>query len=127
MSGMSMGRPKQVVNPPQRGIFPLDHERECKAPMEQYTACLARERDTHYKCKDYSRLYLQCRMDHDLMAKENLDDLGFSNERRVMGAKEYDMKKEKQGFVAGKHISTDNSKWWFQKTFKSWSSSSSDS
>ena len=34
MASMSFSGGKQMVRPPQRGIFPLDHEAECK-PMVQ--------------------------------------------------------------------------------------------
>lgn len=34
MSGMSFSSGKQHVKPPQRGIFPLDHDAECKPAME---------------------------------------------------------------------------------------------
>ena len=52
-------------------------------------------------------------MDHQLMAKENLDQLGFSEEAVVQGAREYDKSKEIAGFTAGKHISH-KSKWWWE-------------
>ena len=114
MSSRSMGSGKQVVQPPQRGIFPLDHFADCKAPMEIYLSCLKEQADVHHKCRDYSKAYLQCRMDNELMSRENLDNLGFSADKQVTGATEYDHAKEKAGFVAGKHI-TKESKWWFQK------------
>jgi hypothetical protein len=34
MSSMSFSTSKQYVRPPQRGIFPLDHDSECRAKME---------------------------------------------------------------------------------------------
>ncbi|GAX22872.1 hypothetical protein FisN_24Lh159 [Fistulifera solaris] len=120
MSSISMGSGKQVVRPPQRGIFPLDHEASCKSKMEDYLICLKAEKDVHHKCRDLSRDYLQCRMDHQLMARENLDDLGFSPDKQVQGAREYDLRKEKEGFVAGKHIDKE-SKWWWQRPWgKGW-------
>ena len=67
------GQQKQVVKPPQRGIFPLDHDGDCKARMKDYLQCLDEEKSSHYKCRDLSRAYLQCRMDSKLMAKEDLD------------------------------------------------------
>ena len=108
------GAKKQVVRPPQRGIFPLDHFAECQEPMDLYLKCLEENKDVHHECREMSREYLKCRMDHGLMAKENLDQLGFASEAKVKGAREYDMAKEKAGFVAGKHIS-DKPKWWFQR------------
>lgn len=114
MSSRSMGSGKQVVQPPQRGIFPLDHMAECRETMEKYLDCLKDNKDLHHKCRDYSKDYLQCRMDRQLMSSENLDQLGFSEDARVEGAREYDNSKEKAGFIAGKHISKE-SKWWWQR------------
>ena len=34
MSSMNFSTAKQVVKPPQRGIFPLDHDAECRSKME---------------------------------------------------------------------------------------------
>ena len=113
MSSRSMGAGKQVVRPPQRGIFPLDHGAECRTTMERYLSCLQESNEVHHKCRDYSKEYLQCRMDHQLMAKENLDQLGFSEDAAVHGAREYDKSKEIAGFTAGKHISH-KSKWWWE-------------
>jgi hypothetical protein len=53
-------------------------------------------------------------MEHQLMAKEDLDQLGFSPESKVETVVEYDKAKEKEGFIAGKHIQQPI-KWWFQK------------
>jgi hypothetical protein len=39
--------------------------------------------------------------------------MGFSSDARVNSAEEYDKAKEKQGYVAGKHIVRE--KWWFQR------------
>jgi cytochrome c oxidase assembly protein subunit 19 len=113
---------QQVVRPPQRGIFPLDHYAECGAPMTAYLECLQDQNDEHHKCRDFSKEYLQCRMDRQLMAKEDLNALGYSKEAQVKGATEYDNAKEKAGFVAGKHIAKE-SKWWFQRpNNKQWES-----
>lgn len=114
MSSRSMGAGKQVVQPPQRGIFPLDHGAECRETMEIYLECLKESKDMHHKCREYSKDYLQCRMDRQLMSPENLDQLGFAEHAKVEGAREYDNSKEKAGFTAGKHISRE-SKWWWQK------------
>ena len=58
-------------------------------------------------------------MDKELMSKENLDDMGYGKEQEVHGATEYDKAKERNGYVAGKHISKP-SQWWFQKSRKDW-------
>lgn len=121
---MNFSTAKQYVRPPQRGIFPLDHDGECRPFMESYLECLQESRDTHHKCRDLSKDYLQCRMDKQLMSKENLDNLGFSEDKKVQGAHEYDKAKEKAGFVAGKHIAK-KEKWWFQRSNKGWKEESS--
>eukprot|EP00543_Licmophora_paradoxa_P010961 CAMPEP_0202476584 /NCGR_PEP_ID=MMETSP1360-20130828/93499_1 /ASSEMBLY_ACC=CAM_ASM_000848 /TAXON_ID=515479 /ORGANISM="Licmophora paradoxa, Strain CCMP2313" /LENGTH=110 /DNA_ID=CAMNT_0049103797 /DNA_START=86 /DNA_END=415 /DNA_ORIENTATION=+ len=104
MSSMNFSSGKQFVRPPQRGIFPLDHDSECKKHMETYLDCLKSSRDVHHKCRDLSKDYLQCRMDNELMAKENLNEMGYGDSQQVLGAKEYDKAKERNGYVAGKHI-----------------------
>ncbi|KAL7444280.1 hypothetical protein ACHAXM_009392 [Skeletonema potamos] len=114
MSSMNFSSAKQTVKPPQRGIFPLDHDAECKPFKEKYLSCLKDEGDKHYLCRDFSKEYLQCRMDRNLMASEDLDRLGFSKEATVENAVEYDKSKEKGGYVAGKHIDG-RIKWWFQR------------
>mmetsp|Transcript_32609 Transcript_32609/g.49141 ORF Transcript_32609/g.49141 Transcript_32609/m.49141 type:complete len:122 (-) Transcript_32609:1489-1854(-) len=119
MSSMNFSSSKQYVRPPQRGIFPLDHDAECKVFMKLYLECLKESRDVHHKCREKSKEYLQCRMDHELMAKENLDEMGFGRDQKVVGAEEYDKSKEKAGFVAGKHIDKPNS-WWWERKRKDW-------
>ena len=112
-----MGAGKQVVRPPQRGIFPLDHGAECRDKMEIYLECLKGSKEVHHMCRDYSKDYLRCRMDKQLMANENLDQLGYSDDAIVHGAREYDKSKEIAGFTAGKHISH-KSKWWWESKKK---------
>jgi len=111
---MNFSSSKQTIKPPQRGIFPLDHESECKDYMKKYIACLKDQKDKHHLCRDLSKEYLQCRMDRQLMASEDLDQLGFSEDAKVETAVEYDKSKEKAGFIAGKHIDG-RMKWWFQR------------
>jgi hypothetical protein len=55
-------------------------------------------------------------MDNNLMSQEKLEHLGYGEEQVVQGAKEYDKAKEKAGYTAGKHISTQET-WWFQRWF----------
>ena len=82
--------------------------------MQKYIACLKDQQDKHYLCRELSKEYLQCRMDRQLMASEDLDKLGFSEDAKVEKAVEYDKSKEKEGYIAGKHIDG-RTKWWFQK------------
>ena len=80
---------------------------------QKYISCLKEQKDKHHLCRELSKDYLQCRMNNDLMAAENLDQLGYSEEAKVEKSVEYDKAKEKEGYIAGKHIDG-RMKWWFQ-------------
>ena len=84
--------------------------------------CLEDCKDVHHKCRDFSKEYLQCRMDHQLMSKENLDTMGYGENQKVIGAEEYDKSKERNGFVAGKHIAQSNTYWFWQQKKNNWKS-----
>ena len=60
-----MSRPQHNFKgkPPERGVFPLDHEAECKQTMMTYLQCLQKQGTNHFECRDLSAAYLQCRMD----------------------------------------------------------------
>ncbi|KAI5068010.1 hypothetical protein GOP47_0016355, partial [Adiantum capillus-veneris] len=64
--------------PPEKGVFPLDHFQECQHVMKQYLACLQDNKHEAEKCRSLSKSYLQCRMERNLMAKQDLSQLGFS-------------------------------------------------
>jgi hypothetical protein len=115
---MSMGTSKQVVRPPQRGIFPLDHGGQCSEPMQLYLECLDTHKSRHHECQLESKSYLTCRMEQGLMSKENLDQLGYGN--KVEGAREYGKEKEKAGFIAGKHIHKKNKWFWERSGSNNW-------
>mmetsp|Transcript_29709 Transcript_29709/g.44059 ORF Transcript_29709/g.44059 Transcript_29709/m.44059 type:complete len:113 (+) Transcript_29709:232-570(+) len=110
---MNFSSQRQVVKPPQRGIFPLDHDAECRPVMETYLECLRDSDSNHHNCRDLSRSYLECRMDRQLMAKENLDKLGFSEDKKVVNPESKEGIKEKEGFTAGTHIN-EKRKWFWQ-------------
>lgn len=63
---------------PDKGSFPLDHEGECKPFKEAYMKCLRGSGNNARVCRDMSKAYLECRMEKQLMAKEDLSKLGFS-------------------------------------------------
>ncbi|ESN98537.1 hypothetical protein HELRODRAFT_84522 [Helobdella robusta] len=67
------------VKPPDKGSFPLDHEGECKEFMVKYVKCLRSNDNANSKCRVQSKDYLECRMNHDLMKKEDFRKLGFSD------------------------------------------------
>lgn len=73
-------------SPPARGSFPLDHHGKCKDAARTYLECLKGVSDAHHLCKEESRSYLACRMERGLMAKEDLETMGFGpNSKVVMG------------------------------------------
>ncbi|KAI9655383.1 MAG: Cytochrome c oxidase assembly protein cox19 [Bathelium mastoideum] len=86
---MSFGGPGggQVVSkpiPPERGSFPLDHFGECKDVMQSYLRCLRAHRGTNdNECRMLSKQYLQCRMDRNLMAPDEMKNLGYADEGKA--------------------------------------------
>ncbi|XP_041362780.1 cytochrome c oxidase assembly protein COX19-like [Gigantopelta aegis] len=68
---------KSFVKPPEKGSFPLDHKGECKEVMFKYMRCLRRNELENTKCRETSLEYLKCRMEKNLMQKEDYDKLGF--------------------------------------------------
>ncbi|XP_033729675.1 cytochrome c oxidase assembly protein COX19-like [Pecten maximus] len=65
------------VRPPDKGSFPLDHEGECKTVMMKYMSCLKTHKQENDKCRIQAKDYLECRMNKNLMAKENWSKLGY--------------------------------------------------
>lgn len=65
--------------PPDKGSFPLDHESLCKQQMTSYMKCLQTNRDDNAVCRLLAKDYLQCRMENNLMAKEEWKSLGFGH------------------------------------------------
>ena len=65
--------------PPEKGSFPLDHEGECKKPFLKYMVCLSENKNAAASCKVLAKEYLSCRMERNLMAKEEWDKLGFKD------------------------------------------------
>jgi len=82
--------------------------------MKTYLTCLHAAKAQHHQCREMSKAYLQCRMDRQLMSEEDLNDMGYAPDAEVEGASEYDKAREREGFVAGKHIRKPM-KWWFQR------------
>jgi len=79
MSTMTFSQKKFNPVPPQKGSFPLDHEGHCKKQMIAYMRCLNINRDDNSACRELSKEYLGCRMEHNLMAKEAWEKLGFKD------------------------------------------------
>ncbi|KAL1868735.1 Cytochrome c oxidase assembly protein cox19 [Diaporthe australafricana] len=80
MSGYGPGGGQMYTKPvpPQRGSFPLDHDGECKHVMTKYLACIKKVKGVNEdQCRELAKAYLSCRMDRDLMAKDDFKNLGF--------------------------------------------------
>ncbi|KAK8252003.1 hypothetical protein IWZ00DRAFT_260146 [Phyllosticta capitalensis] len=80
------GNKVQKPIPPERGSFPLDHFGECKAVMGQYMRCLKAHKGTNdEECRMLAKSYLKCRMDHNLMAPDEMKNLGFEEDKPTNG------------------------------------------
>ncbi|XP_018567736.1 cytochrome c oxidase assembly protein COX19 [Anoplophora glabripennis] len=78
MSSMTFGQKSFTPTPPEKGSFPLDHEGICKKSMIKYMKCLHNNKNDNSSCREEAREYLECRMENNLMAKEEWSKLGFS-------------------------------------------------
>ncbi|XP_064645304.1 cytochrome c oxidase assembly protein COX19-like [Lineus longissimus] len=78
-TGMTFGQRRFNPTPPEKGSFPLDHEGECKGFMIKYLQCLRKKDFENATCRQESKDYLQCRMEHKLMAKEEWKKLGYED------------------------------------------------
>ncbi|EIE19245.1 hypothetical protein COCSUDRAFT_83593, partial [Coccomyxa subellipsoidea C-169] len=63
--------------PPDKGVFPLDHFGECKQIKEEYMQCLHHNGSQAEQCRALAKSYLECRMERNLMVKQDLSELGF--------------------------------------------------
>ncbi|KAI0804016.1 putative cytochrome c oxidase assembly protein Cox19 [Xylaria sp. FL0064] len=76
-SGPYTGKPV----PPERGSFPLDHDGECKHVMTRYLSCIKKVKGVNdEECRNLAKSYLACRMDRNLMARDDFKNLGFTEE-----------------------------------------------
>jgi hypothetical protein len=67
--------------PPDKGSFPLDHFGTCREPQLQYLQCVREGKQKTTNCKEIMKGYLECRMQNGLMAKEDLNALGFRQQQ----------------------------------------------
>ncbi|CAG0920109.1 unnamed protein product [Notodromas monacha] len=77
MSSMTFGQKSFTPSPPDKGSFPLDHEGLCKRPMLKYMLCLTQNNNRNSECRQEAKDYLECRMENNLMAKEDFKKLAF--------------------------------------------------
>ncbi|XP_054274015.1 cytochrome c oxidase assembly protein COX19 [Macrosteles quadrilineatus] len=90
MSSFTFSNKVFTPSPPDKGSFPLDHEGQCKGVMLKYMFCLNDHRNNNSECREQIKAYLQCRMENNLMAKEDwaklgLSDIELSNQGKVSG------------------------------------------
>lgn len=69
--------------PPEKGVFPLDRMQLCGPEMKEYLSCLKTSGHKSEKCRQFSKRYLECRMAKNLMAKQDMSELGFKEERDI--------------------------------------------
>ncbi|KAI4325308.1 hypothetical protein MLD38_030720 [Melastoma candidum] len=72
--------------PPEKGVFPLDHLHECDLEKKDYISCLKSSGHQSEKCRLFSKKYLECRMEKNLMARQDMSELGFSKETDVQAS-----------------------------------------
>lgn len=72
-------KPRFVPTPPDKGSFPLDHDGVCKDLMKKYMGCLVANKQDNTKCREEIKVYLDCRMNNNLMAKEDWRTLGLDD------------------------------------------------
>ena len=74
-----MFQPRTIIKPPDKGSFPLDHDNECKDFTTKYMKCLKMSGSEAADCRQESKDYLECRMQHNLMKRESWDKLGYAD------------------------------------------------
>ena len=79
MNPLISGKPMPNRSPPEKGSFPLDHFHECRSIHSKYLRCLKENKNDCFSCRPVSQEYLQCRMDKQLMAKDDMKNLGFKS------------------------------------------------
>ncbi|XP_020296231.1 cytochrome c oxidase assembly protein COX19 [Pseudomyrmex gracilis] len=79
MSSYTFSQKLFTPTPPERGSFPLDHEARCKSSMIKYMRCLVENRNQNTMCRDVAKEYFACRMDNNLMSREEWSNLGYAD------------------------------------------------
>ena len=83
MASTVFGAKQFKPSAPDKGSFPLDHQGECKHFYFSYMICLKENGNQNTLCRDEAKNYLGCRMDKNLMVRENWDRLGFQEESQT--------------------------------------------
>jgi len=107
MGGASANR-QVSARAPEKGSFPLDHFNECRAQMTAYMKCMKEKGSDHAACREFTKDYLNCRMDNGLMAREDLEKFGLNDAVDLAASREAQRthvdsigRKYEDGFVAG--------------------------
>lgn len=79
MASNTFGQKNFTPTAPAKGSFPLDHEGECKRHMLRYMLCLREKGNLNTECRPLAKDYLGCRMDKQLMTREEWNKLGFGD------------------------------------------------
>ncbi|XP_010062512.2 cytochrome c oxidase assembly protein COX19 [Eucalyptus grandis] len=79
--------------PPEKGVFPLDHMHECDLEKKDYLNCLKSSSHQSEKCRQFSKKYLECRMAKNLMARQDMSELGFGKETEAEALLENESKR----------------------------------
>ena len=72
-----MNPSRQVIRPPDKGSFPLDHFHDCNNEAKEYANCMTRHQMMPKRCRNFQRKYLECRMKAGLMEQTDFESLGF--------------------------------------------------
>jgi len=64
---------------PLKGSFPIDHFKECDEYYKNYMNCIKSNSGASTKCRNETKQYMECRMNKDLMEKQELKNLGLQN------------------------------------------------
>lgn len=83
-----MGKKRFIPTAPIKGSFPLDHEGVCKETMVNYMICMTGKKMQNELCRDQAKMYFQCRMDNNLMRKEDWIKLGYGDIEKSTKEKE---------------------------------------
>jgi cytochrome c oxidase assembly protein subunit 19 len=54
--------------------------------MSEYLTCLKKARGMNDQCRGVAKSYLECRMQHNLMAPDEMRNLGFMDEAAAQAA-----------------------------------------
>lgn len=57
----------------------IDHEGKCREQMLKYMVCVSKNEHDNSKCRLEAKDYLSCRMNNNLMEKQDLDSFGYQD------------------------------------------------